>query len=162
MLAIIFTAKLLARKRRRRSAAAAPRATIGMPGTPIFLRPLPELLGIAARRSPGVEDCNRAWRGWFYYFDPRPWDGKCKEYPAPYVVKLGEFQLAVVDSSANKDIMLDEAQVTAYAAQLASLHVKNAWLTTHHPFWGFYTDRSTGWSIPTSVTLEEAWEKGRA
>jgi len=55
--------------------------------------------------------------------------------------------------------MVDETQVTAYAAQLASLHVKNAWLTTHHPFWGFYTDRISGLPKPTSATLEEAWDK---
>ena len=126
-----------------------------------FFAPAAELLGAApwVFTRGNHEDCNRAWRGWFYYLDPRPWDGKCEEYPAPYVVTLGEFQLAVVDSSANKDAMVDESQVTTYAAQLASLHVKNAWLTTHHPFWGFYTNRIIGLPLPTSATLEEAWDK---
>jgi hypothetical protein len=126
-----------------------------------FFAPAAELLGAApwVFTRGNHEDCNRAWRGWFYYLDPRPWDGKCEEYPAPYVVQLGEFQLAVVDSSANKDIMVDEVQVTAYAAQLASLHVKNAWLTTHHPFWGFFTAPIIGLPMPTSATLEEAWDK---
>jgi len=126
-----------------------------------FFAPAADLLSAApwVFTRGNHEDCNRAWRGWFYYLDLRPWDGKCEEYPAPYVVQLGEFQLAVVDSSANKDAMVDEGQVTAYAAQLASLHVKNAWLTTHHPFWGFFTAPIIGLPMPTSATLEAAWEK---
>ncbi len=35
------------------------------------------------------ESCDRSWRGWFYYLDPRPWDGTCQEYSPPYTVKIG-------------------------------------------------------------------------
>jgi hypothetical protein len=126
-----------------------------------FFEPAAELLGAApwVFSRGNHEDCNRSWRGWFYYLDPRPWEGKCEEYPSPYIVKLGKFQLAMLDSSATKDSMVDEAQVGAFAAQLASLHPKNAWLATHYPFWGFYTDRRSGLPKPTTAMLEEAWDK---
>jgi len=126
-----------------------------------FFSPAAELLRAApwAFTRGNHEDCGRAWSGWFYYLDPRPWDGKCEEYSPPYIVKLGKFQLAMLDSSATNDSNLIEAQVDVFAAQLASLHAKSAWLTTHYPFWGFYTDRASGLPKPTVNTLEEAWEK---
>jgi len=126
-----------------------------------FFSPAARLL----TRAPWVftrgnhEDCNRAWRGWFYYLNPRPWDGKCEEYSAPYVVKLGNFQLAMLDSSATKENVVDEEQLEITVKQLTSLQTKDAWLTTHHPFWGFYTDRRSGLPKPTTPVLEEAWEK---
>jgi hypothetical protein len=126
-----------------------------------FFEPAAELLASApwVFTRGNHEDCQRSWRGWFYYFDPRPWDGSCKEYSAPYVVKLGKFQLAVVDSSATKENDLDEAQVAVFAAQLASLHPENAWLVTHFPFWGFHLDALTGLPKPLVDNLEAAWEK---
>jgi len=126
-----------------------------------FFTPAAELLGA----SPWVfsrgnhEDCNRSWRGWFYYLDPRPWDGTCEQYSAPYMVKLGKFQLAMLDSSATKENDVDEAQVAAFAAQLASLHAENAWLATHFPFWGFNADARGGLPRPLAAVLEAAWEK---
>src|ERR1700674_5839824 len=126
-----------------------------------FFAPAAELLGA----SPWVfsrgnhEDCNRSWRGWFYYLDPRPWDGTCEEYSAPYLVQLGKFQVAMLDSSATKEHDLDEAQVAVFAAQLASLHPENAWLATHFPFWGFSTEGAGGLPKPLAAVLEAAWEK---
>jgi hypothetical protein len=105
------------------------------------------------------EDCNRSWRGWFYYLDPRPWNGTCEEYSAPYLVKLGKFQLAILDSSAAKENDVDEAQVAVFAAQLSSLHPESAWLATHYPFWGFSTDPRGGLPKPLVAALEAAWEK---
>ena len=126
-----------------------------------FFAPAAKLLSAApwAFTRGNHEDCNRAWRGWFYYLDPRPWDGKCEEYSAPYVVKLGNFQLAMLDSSATKENVVDEEQLEITVKQLTSLQAKDAWLTTHHPFWGFYTDRRSGLPKPTTPVLEEAWEK---
>jgi len=126
-----------------------------------FFSPAARLL----TRAPWVftrgnhEDCNRAWRGWFYYLDPRPWTGTCEAYTQPYVVKLGSFQLAVLDTSAIKEDDLDEKQVATFAAQLASLHVENAWLITHHPFWGFRPDFHGGPSVSLVASLQAAWEK---
>jgi hypothetical protein len=126
-----------------------------------FFTPAAELLGA----SPWVfsrgnhEDCNRSWRGWFYYLDPRPWDGACETYSAPYLVKLGNFQLAMLDSSATKEHDLDESQAAVFAGQLASLHPQNAWLATHFPFWGFSTEAPGGLPKPLAAVLEAAWEK---
>jgi len=105
------------------------------------------------------EDCNRSWRGWFYYLDPRPWNGTCEKYTAPYLVKLGKFQLAVLDSSAAKENDVDDEQVGVFAAQLASLHPESAWLATHYPFWGFSTDPRGGLPKPLVAALEAAWDK---
>ena len=126
-----------------------------------FFAPAAELLGAApwAFSRGNHEDCNRSWRGWFYYLDPRPWDGTCEEYFAPYLVKLGKFELAMLDSSATKEHDVDDAQVALFAAQLASLHAENAWLATHFPFWGFSTEGASGLPKPLAAVLEAAWEK---
>jgi hypothetical protein len=126
-----------------------------------FFAPAAELLAAApwVFSRGNHEDCNRSWRGWFYYLDPRPWDGTCEEYSPPYFVQLGKFQLAMLDSSAAKENDLDEAQVAAFAAQLSSLHPENAWLATHYPFWGFNADARGGLPKPLVAALEAAWEK---
>jgi hypothetical protein len=105
------------------------------------------------------EDCSRSWRGWFYYFDPRPWDGACNPYSAPYLVKLGSFELVVLDSSAVNEDAFEEKAVSTFTAQLASLHVTNAWLVDHHPFWGFKSGTLGKPSISISVPLQEAWNR---
>ena len=126
-----------------------------------FFTPAAELL----RAAPWVfirgnhEDCNRAWLGWFYYLDPRPWEGACKEYSAPYMVRLGKFELGVLDTSATREADLDEAQIEEFSSQLASLHPKSAWLATHYPFWGFNPAFPTGRPVPLVAALEAAWEK---
>ncbi len=126
-----------------------------------FFAPAGELLGAApwVFSRGNHEDCNRSWRGWFYYLDPRPWDGTCEEHSPPYVVKLDKFQMAVLDSSATKEHDVDEAQVAMFAAQLASLHPENAWLATHFPFWGFSTEGAGALPKPLVAALEAAWEK---
>ncbi|HWF12694.1 MAG TPA: metallophosphoesterase [Candidatus Acidoferrales bacterium] len=126
-----------------------------------FFEPAAKLLSAApwAFTRGNHEDCNRAWRGWFYYLDPRPWSGKCEEYSAPYIVKLGNFQLAMLDSAWINENIVDERELQITVAQLSSLQAKDAWLVTHHPFWGFYTDQRSGLPKPTTPVLEEAWEK---
>jgi hypothetical protein len=105
------------------------------------------------------EDCERSWRGWFYYLDPRPWTGRCEEYSRPYVVKLGAFELVMLDSSAVREDDADEKQIATYSAQLASIQAENAWLVDHHPFWGFKTDSAGGRPGLLSAPLQEAWNK---
>jgi Calcineurin-like phosphoesterase len=126
-----------------------------------FFSPAAELLSAApwAFTRGNHEDCNRAWRGWFYYLDPRPWDGKCEDYSAPYVVNLGNFLLAMLDSSSINENVVEEEQLGIAVKQLSSFQVKDAWLVTHHPFWGFYTERRSGLPKPTTPVLEEAWDK---
>jgi hypothetical protein len=125
-----------------------------------FFTPAASLLSAApwAFSRGNHEDCNRTWRGWFYYLDPQPWDGVCADYPPAYLIKLGKFQLAMLDSTAVQERQLDEKQMGIYAAELASLHPQNAWLATHYPFWGFVTDSPSGRPVPLVATLEAAWE----
>ena len=105
------------------------------------------------------EACDRSWRGWFYYLDPRPWDGACQEYSAPYTVKMGAFEAVILDTSAMREDDLDEKQVATYAAELNSLQAEKSWLVTHYPFWGFKTDPRGGPPVSLTISLQEAWEK---
>jgi hypothetical protein len=105
------------------------------------------------------ESCDRSWRGWFYYLDPRPWNGVCERYSPPYVIQRDSFELAMFDSSeANLDSS-DEKQVSTYTAQLAGLHTSNAWLVAHHPFWGFRSGTKDESYSPVSAPLQEAWNR---
>jgi hypothetical protein len=126
-----------------------------------FFTPAAKLLAAApwAFARGNHENCARSWRGWFYYFDPRPWDGTCQPFSPPYTIKLGSFQLVMLDSSEVLEDSLDQNQISHYASQLSSLHVKNAWLVAHHPFWGFKAGVLGKPSVPISVPLEEAWNK---
>ena len=126
-----------------------------------FFTPAAELLAAAplAFSRGNHEDCGRSWRGWFYYLDPRPWDGQCEDYSAPYLVKLGKFQVAMLDSSATKENDVNDEQVAKFASELASLHPENAWLATHYPFWGFTSDARGGSAKPLAAVLEAAWDK---
>lgn len=128
-----------------------------------FFKPAGKLLAAApwvfARGNH--EACGRSWRGWFYYLDPRPMPAACQTYSAPYVVRLGAFEAAVLDTSAAIDTLADPAQVETYASQLSSLRVRNAWLVDHHPFWGVKSDRVTGKTGQMTPPLDAAWEKAR-
>jgi len=126
-----------------------------------FFTPAAKLLAAApwAFSRGNHEDCGRSWRGWFYYLDPRPWNGTCAPFSAPYVIQLGFFQLIMLDSASVSANTLNEQQATMYAAQLASLHPVKAWLADHHPFWGIRTDAIGGKPAPVSPTLEEAWSR---
>src|ERR1019366_2324293 len=113
-----------------------------------FFTPAAKLLAAApwAFSRGNHEDCNRSWRGWFYYLDPRPWNGTCERHSPPYVIKLGTFQLVMLDSASVSANRLNEEQASLYAKQLASLHIPatGAWLADHHPFWGVRTDGADG------------------
>jgi len=131
-----------------------------------FFEPAAKLLAAApwAFARGNHEDCKRAWRGWFYYLDPRPWPAAgCLVYSPPYLVRLGKFELFMLDSSAANENQLDPAQMNEFAAQLSSLHPANAWLVDHHPFWGFRTDENGGDVPPTPITavLSAAWDKAK-
>jgi hypothetical protein len=126
-----------------------------------FFTPAAKLLAAApwAFSRGNHEDCGRSWRGWFYYLDPRPWNGTCQKFSPPYMIQLGTFELIMLDSASVSANTLNEEQATIYAAQLASLHPVKAWLADHHPFWGMRTDAAAGKPAPVSPTLEEAWER---
>jgi len=104
------------------------------------------------------EDCNRSWRGWFYYLDPRPWAGMvCEPFSAPYVVRLGAFEVVVLDSS-GVTATGDEQQTRIFAEQLSSLKTTHAWLVDHHPFWVLSAD-ADGQPQPVTIPLQEAWTR---
>ena len=126
-----------------------------------FFTPAAKLLAASpwAFSRGNHETCARSWRGWFYYLDPRPWTGKCRQYSPAYLIKLGSFELAMLDSSQVTEDKPDAKQVATYAAQLASLHPANAWLVDHHPFWGFKEGAAGSPPVPLTATLEEAWER---
>jgi|HubBroStandDraft_6_1064221.scaffolds.fasta_scaffold94758_2 hypothetical protein len=106
------------------------------------------------------ENCQRAWRGWFYYLDPHDWTNSCQETPPPYTVRLGKFQLIAFDSSAVSEAQVQPEQRNAYAAQLAALHPVNAWLVDHHPFFGIRPGDDKGAPpVVQTATLQEAWDR---
>jgi hypothetical protein len=126
-----------------------------------FFEPAAKLLAAVpwAFSRGNHEDCTRSWRGWFYYLDPRPWSGMCEKYSPPYLIKLGGFQLAMLDSSPTSELVADEDQVTDYVGQLLSLRPQNAWLVDHHPFWGYSPTAGGLPPVPISAPLEEAWNR---
>jgi Calcineurin-like phosphoesterase len=126
-----------------------------------FFSPAAKLLAAApwAFSRGNHEDCERSWRGWFYYLDPRPWNGSCERFSSPYLVTLGTFELVMLDSASVSANTLNKEQAALYATQLASLHPAHAWLADHHPFWGMRTDSAEGKPAPVSPTLAEAWER---
>ena len=128
-----------------------------------FFTPAAKLLAAApwAFSRGNHEDCNRSWRGWFYYLDPRPFNGVCESFSPPYVVKLDAFELVMLDSASVAANTLKEEQASLYAKQLASLPslAAGAWLADHHPFWGLFTSGAKGQPGTVTPTLEEAWER---
>jgi len=102
------------------------------------------------------ESCDRSFRGWFYYLDPRPFDGSCKQYTEPYIARSGQLRIGVLDTAATKDLPKNQPeQIPIYAKQLAQLSGRVDWVVDHHPFWG-YTAKPSGVS-PTELTLGPAW-----
>jgi predicted phosphodiesterase len=124
-----------------------------------FFKPAAKLLAAA----PWVfvrgnrESCDRFWKGWFYYLDSRPFHDTCEVTPPPYVVQLGKFQLVAFDTAAVVETQMIPELSSAYAAQLTGLHVTNAWLLDHHPFWAVRPEVPLPGAQP--VILQEAWDK---
>jgi Calcineurin-like phosphoesterase len=105
------------------------------------------------------EDCKRSWRGFFYYLDPRPWSGACVDTSPPYIVKVGKFETAVFDSSSTDENSVKPAQLATFSSQLAGLHVNNAWLLDHHPFWAVRPGGRGKPPTAQTMVLQEAWDK---
>ena len=126
-----------------------------------FFKPASKLLAAA----PWVfvrgnrENCDRFWKGWFYYLDPHPWKNACEAAPAPYVVRLGKFQLVAFDTAATVETEEIPELTKAYTGYLAGLHVSGAWLLLHHPIWGVRPDVPLPGKQP--VLLQEAWENAK-
>lgn len=127
-----------------------------------FFQPAAKLLAAVplALSRGNHEDCKRSWRGWFYYLEPRGWTGTCVEYSAPYVIRLGQFEVAMIDSASVDDSKRIPEQIERFTAQLASLKVTHAWIADHHPFWGLRPDAASTLAINTPG-LAEAWNQAK-
>lgn len=102
------------------------------------------------------ESCERSFRGWFYYLDPRPFTAACSQYTAPYIARSGDLRLAVLDTGATKDRPnAQPTQIPIYSQQLTAVSGRADWLVDHHPFWGYTANSST--LVPTELTLGPAW-----
>jgi len=121
-----------------------------------FFAPAARLLAAApwAVSRGNHESCGRSWRGWFYYLDPRPMANACAEYTSPYTVKLGKFELAMLDSSGMRPNEV-EAQAAEFAKELGALRLHHgAWLADHHPFWMAGASQQAG-----APALQKAWDR---
>jgi hypothetical protein len=126
-----------------------------------FFAPAGALLAAApwAFTRGNHENCERSWRGWFYYLDPGAWTGDvCEPFEAPYRVRLGSFRFVVLDSAAVTENMPDTA-IARYAAELAAIDENHAWLVSHHPIWGLRTSQGSSSASPSSPGLIQSWRK---
>jgi hypothetical protein len=128
-----------------------------------FFAPAKDLLAAApwAFSRGNHESCDRSWRGWFYYLDPRAFSGACEAFSAPYTIRLGKMTLVMFDSGSALDKDLDPKSVKRYSAELAAIHADHAWLVLHHPLWGLKVAAGGPGEPPTESPTEvtEAWEK---
>ncbi len=146
----------------------APVATL-LPAAPwVFIRGNHEDCGTADSSS----DPPRAWRGWFYFFEPRPlgsrpWDQDgCPAYTDPYLVPAGDQNLLVMDTSEIPDDYGKtpvQTTVDRYAHEFTLMdgltrNRDRVWLTTHRPFWAVasWTSNATQKIATTDATLQAA------
>ncbi len=111
----------------------------------------------------GREACSAAGEGWFRFLDPHPPVRSCLRFTEPYVVRLGGWQLAVVDSAEAEDGQAPPSLVAEYTQQLgtlATMNLANAWLLTHRPIWSVIAVPGTMAGPPQlktiNATLQEA------
>jgi predicted phosphodiesterase len=85
------------------------------------------------------EDCRRGGDGWARMLDAGPWRGACPETDAPFVVRLGELSLGVIDSSVAGDREAASDDVARMVPQFERLKTElgpgESFLLTHRPIW---------------------------
>lgn len=108
-------------------------------------RPMLEAAPLLAIRG-NHEDCDRAWRGWFWFLDPHPlqdpsW-ATCPERTPSFTVDTPELQLLALDSATVrgwKKPTPNADEVAAYRTEFEGLQGADAdrpaWLVTHRPPW---------------------------
>ncbi|MEQ1947268.1 MAG: metallophosphoesterase [Bryobacteraceae bacterium] len=125
-----------------------------------FFAPAAKLLAAApwAPVRGNHEDCNRAWRGWFYYLDPRPWQGEtCAKFTEPYSAGNVTPHIVMFDSSPVSEDRKEDATEERLAAQFASIQENGAWLVAHHPIWAIRPAKE-GDTVPVSAGFQRAWQ----
>ncbi len=142
-----------------------------------FFEPAQQLLASAPwiMTRGNHEDCDRAWRGWFYLLDPATintgiWDS-CPEFTPPYAVPFREFQIAVLDSTTvphSYSPPPDPETVKQYGDyydQINQLAQQGeTWVMTHRPIWAVssYSDSSGNTQLSTiDATLQAALEESQ-
>jgi len=73
------------------------------------------------------ELCARAGNGWFYFLDPRPHPGACREDAQPYQVPVGNHSIAVIDSANGANVQVSLNNIAAPTGAIL-------WLALHRPF----------------------------
>ena len=73
-------------------------------------------------------------------------------------MKLGEFQLLMVDTSAAKDAAVDPKQVAKYTELLKPFAASSGWLVEHHPIWGLKHDASDQGDAPLTAVMQQSYE----
>ncbi len=146
----------------------APARTL-LPKAPwVFIRGNHEDCGTADSSS----DPPRAWRGWFYFLEPRPltgtpWDqATCPAYTDPYFIPAGSQNFLVMDTSEIPDDYAStpvQKTVDRYAHEFTIMDTltqnqDRVWLTTHRPFWAVASWSSGGRAQigATDLTLQAA------
>jgi hypothetical protein len=120
------------------------------------------------------EDCERAWRGWYYFLDPHPlpdnpWEqANCQDYTDPYVIPFDTHNILVMDNSEIPDDYVptpDPTTVSRYAEEFNMLEgmaasQKPTWLISHRPIWAIasFMDSSEPAIAATDLTLQAALE----
>ena len=109
------------------------------------------------------ESCQRSWRGWFYYLDPRPFTGQCGQKESltdAWIAESGALRIGVLDSSRILTTDTESAgYVPQFVAQLERLSGHVDWVTVHHPV-SAYSPAANG---PVSGTkpLWAAWQRAK-
>ncbi len=142
-----------------------------------FFDPAAELLAAA----PWIfvrgnhENCERAWRGYFYFLDPRPlspgvWDA-CPDHPEPYAIAVGRGKVVVLDSSrieGDFNPTPEPAMVAIFTEQLQKVNqlvgAGSAWVATHRPIWAIspFLDHGAISASDVDITLQTALAKTEA
>lgn len=124
------------------------------------------------------EDCKRAYKGWFYFFDAYPlkanqWQD-CTENSPPYKVDLGDLSLINMDSSTLPDafsLPVKPQTVDIYRKLFDQVNSQaegsiQSWVMTHRPIWAissFYDWQNDKDSIDnTDPTMQAAIVKTKA
>jgi hypothetical protein len=115
------------------------------------------------------ETCSRGGRGWNTLLDSAPAVDGCPILSPPFIAKVGDLNLFVLDSADAPDRLPDKYAVAAVASQLdrlgPALDQGQGWLVTHRPVWGLVPVARAGpigpVQIPINATLQNAL-KGRS
>ena len=106
------------------------------------------------------ETCRRSWRGWFYYLDPRPFDGTCTEQSEVWIAQSGTLRIGEMDSALVADTDTADARyVATVAAQLAGISGRVDWVAVHHPLWAYKPQ--AGAMLMETQSLAAAWDKAK-